>query len=305
MRTWQPKSEMRFNSPARSMDFSQCEIGSAVSSPMLRTRESSCLEAARIFGASPKCSSSERARTGPTPSIKFRAMNASRESMRFDNGWQTRRQELFCAIFQAPNAGRAGKSGGQPPAVQTLRVGHTSANRAQRLDGGAFRAVLAWRKTGLIHQPIPVIALVWLVTKFLDEPVPVAPGHAEGGAGLRHDIFLNHDAAQIVRAKFQRDLPNLQALRDPRALDVFKIIEIDPAQCLGAQILMRANGGGFQLGVFGLKRPADERGEVGGERGCPSRSIRGGTKGIGNSGCALQVRSCCGCGQPRSVAIAQ
>jgi len=73
---------MRFNSPARSTDFSHPEIFSAVSSPMLRTRESSCLEAERILGASPKCSSSERARTGPTPSIMFNAMNASRESMR-------------------------------------------------------------------------------------------------------------------------------------------------------------------------------------------------------------------------------
>ena len=50
---------MRFNSPARSTDFSQLEIASAVSSPMLRTRSSADFEAARIFGASPKCSSSE------------------------------------------------------------------------------------------------------------------------------------------------------------------------------------------------------------------------------------------------------
>jgi hypothetical protein len=44
-------------------------------------RSSSDLEAARIFGASPKCSSNCRTRTGPTCSIMFSATNASRESM--------------------------------------------------------------------------------------------------------------------------------------------------------------------------------------------------------------------------------
>ena len=56
---------------------------------------SSCFEADRILGASPKYSSSERARTGPMPSMRFNAMNASRESMRFDSGFRVSRQELF------------------------------------------------------------------------------------------------------------------------------------------------------------------------------------------------------------------
>ena len=102
------------------------------------------------------------------------------------------------------------------------------------------------------------------VAEFLDEPVHIGDRHAEGGAGVRNDIFLNHDAAQIVRAKFQRDLPDFQALRDPRALDIFKIIEIDTAQRLRAQIFVRADGRRFQFGVLGLKRPADKRGEMGG-----------------------------------------
>ena len=103
-----------------------------------------------------------------------------------------------------------------------------------------------------------------LVTEFLDEPVHVGHGHAERGAGLRNDIFLNHDAAQIVRAKFQRDLTDFQTLRDPRTLDVFKVIQINAAQGLRAQIFVRADGRRFQLGVLGLKRPTDERGEMGG-----------------------------------------
>ena len=103
-----------------------------------------------------------------------------------------------------------------------------------------------------------------LVTEFLDEPVHVGDGHAERDAGLRNDILLDHDAAEIVRAEFQRDLADFQSLRDPRALDVFKIIQINAAQCLRAQIFVRADGWRFQFRVLGLKRPADERGEMGG-----------------------------------------
>ena len=101
-----------------------------------------------------------------------------------------------------------------------------------------------------------------LVAEVVDEPVHVRHGHAKGRAGLRHDIFLDHDAAEIVRAIFQRDLPDLQTLRDPRALDVRKIIEINPRERLRPQILVRADGWRFQFSVLGLKRPRDERGEV-------------------------------------------
>ena len=52
--------------------------------PMPWTRNSSCLEAFRMEGASPKCSSSCRTRTGPTCSIILSATNASRESMRVE-----------------------------------------------------------------------------------------------------------------------------------------------------------------------------------------------------------------------------
>ncbi len=78
---WQPNSLMRFSSPARSMVFSQLAMASAVSSPMPRTWSSWRLEALRMAGASPKCSSNCRTRTGPTCSIMFSATNASRESI--------------------------------------------------------------------------------------------------------------------------------------------------------------------------------------------------------------------------------
>ena len=71
-----------------------------------------------------------------------------------------------------------------------------------------------------------------LVAEVFDEPLHVRHGHAEGRARLGDDIFLDHDAAEIVRAVFQRDLPDLQTLRDPRTLDVRKIIEVDPRERL-------------------------------------------------------------------------
>jgi hypothetical protein len=55
--------------------------GGGGSSPMPRTRRSSPAVAVRILGASPKCSNSERARTGPTPSIRFKATSASQVSI--------------------------------------------------------------------------------------------------------------------------------------------------------------------------------------------------------------------------------
>jgi len=51
-----------------------------------------------------------------------------------------------------------------------------------------------------IHQPIPIIALMWFVAEVFDEAAHVGDAHAEAGAGLAHHVFLQHDAAQIVRA---------------------------------------------------------------------------------------------------------
>ncbi len=79
-----------------------------------------------------------------------------------------------------------------------------------------------------------------LVAEVANEPLHVGDGHAEGRAGLADDVFLNHDAAEVVRAEFQRDLADFLALRHPRALDVGEIIEVNPAQRLRPQIFVRA-----------------------------------------------------------------
>ena len=102
----------------------------------------------------------------------------------------------------------------------------------------------------LIQQPVPVVALVWFVAEVLDEPVHVSHGHAEGGARLADDVFLDHDAAEIVRAELEGD--------------VGEIIEVDPAQRLRPQIVVCAHRRRLELRALGLERPADESGEVAG-----------------------------------------
>ena len=79
------------------------------------------------------------------------------------------------------------------------------------------------------HQAVPVVSLESLVAQFLDEAPHICHGHVEDGSCLRHDILLNHDAAQVICAMFEGDLPNFQALGHPRALNVGNIVEIDAA----------------------------------------------------------------------------
>ena len=90
----------------------------------------------------------------------------------------------------------------------------------------------------------------------------VLNGHAKSGARLRNDILLDHNAAEVVRAEFERDLANVLALGDPRTLNVREIIKIDAAERLGAKVFMSADSGGAKLGVLGLEGPADEGGEA-------------------------------------------
>src|ERR1051325_2562977 len=83
-----------------------------------------------------------------------------------------------------------------------------------------------------IHQLIPVVSLTRLVTQVDDEALHVRHAHAKSSASLRDNIFFNHDAAEIVCAVLQRDLPNLLSLRDPRALNVWDVIQVNSCQRL-------------------------------------------------------------------------
>ena len=72
-----------------------------------------------------------------------------------------------------------------------------------------------------------------------DEAAEVVDRGAVRRAGGRDDVLLDHDRAQVVGAEVQRDLADLQALRDPRRLDVVDVVEVDPRDRLRQQVVER------------------------------------------------------------------
>ena len=77
------------------------------------------------------------------------------------------------------------------------------------------------------------------------------------------DVFLDHQAAHVVRAEEQCELAYLQALRHPRGLDVRDVVEIEPGDGLRPEVFERTGRRDVpQVGVLRLQRPADEGGEA-------------------------------------------
>src|SRR5436309_14729148 len=66
-----------------------------------------------------------------------------------------------------------------------------------------------------VQKLIPIVAPMRLVAQLPNESLHRRFVDVEGRAGRRHDIFLHHHAAEIIRAELQRHLPDLRALRDP------------------------------------------------------------------------------------------
>src|ERR1700678_435463 len=94
MTIWLPNFSMRSNSPLRSMFFSQAAMAAAGSGPMPGTRCNWAALARRMAAGSAKCSSNWRARTGPMPSMRFKATKASRASTRRTNRFLAPRASL-------------------------------------------------------------------------------------------------------------------------------------------------------------------------------------------------------------------
>jgi hypothetical protein len=110
----------------------------------------------------------------------------------------------------------------------------------------AHKGRIRWLTTGselgadprLVHQPIPIIALARFIAEVAYEALHVRHGHAEGRTRAADDIFLDHDAAEIVCAVFQRHLPDVESLRDPRALHARKVVEVDARERLRLEIFV-------------------------------------------------------------------
>lgn len=77
-----------------------------------------------------------------------------------------------------------------------------------------------------LHQLIMHVALAWNEAK-LGDRIPNLPERQKmHGARLRHHIFLDHQAAHVIRAKQQRQLTNFETLGHPTRLNVREVVQI-------------------------------------------------------------------------------
>src|SRR5216684_1894685 len=80
-------------------------------------------------------------------------------------------------------------------------------------------------------------------------------------AGRRHDILLDHDAADVVAAESKPKLAGFQAWRDPGGLDILDILQVNARNSEHLQVFY---GRRFFLNktaerrVFTLEKPGDE-----------------------------------------------
>src|SRR6516162_3115672 len=131
--------------------------------------------------------------------------------------------------------------------MQQRRQGYPCAN----VSASALKKIL-------IQQPVPVVALARFVTEFGDEAAHIVHGHAEGRACLGDDVFLDHDAAEVIGAEFEGYLADFLPLSHPRALYAGNVVEVNAREGLGSQVFMGAHSGCAELGVLGLEGPTDE-----------------------------------------------
>ncbi|EGJ75436.1 hypothetical protein STTU_2647 [Streptomyces sp. Tu6071] len=87
------------------------------------------------------------------------------------------------------------------------------------------------------------------------------------GAVLRarrgDDVLLQHHRAEVVGPVVERELPDLLARREPRALDVGDVVEVDAGDRDHPQVLEhRGLGAALEVVVLGLVRVRDEGAEA-------------------------------------------
>src|ERR1041385_6906213 len=98
--------------------------------------------------------------------------------------------------------------------------------------------------------PVQGVALGGDETGVGDDAAELGFVGAVANAGGVHDVFFDQDTANIVGAKLQADLADLDAGRQPAGLNVVDVVEIEPADGQRFQII---NGGGF-LNFFAERR---------------------------------------------------
>src|SRR5215469_4830031 len=115
--------------------------------------------------------------------------------------------------------------------------------------------------------PIQGVPLHGTKPRIADDAAKFLFGGAVGYAGGAHDVFFEHDAADVVTAKAQAHLADFQALRHPTRLHV---LEVGKEQARNGKTFQTLDGGSLiplaaaERSVGRLERPGDERGKASG-----------------------------------------
>ena len=121
-----------------------------------------------------------------------------------------------------------------------------------------IRAGNRTRRQSFSNVFVKHVSLSRHVASFTDGTLDLIQGQIVHGASGCDHVFLDHQAAHIVGAEEESQLPDLGALRDPRRLNVGNVVEKEPRNRLRAEIFEGASGGEIGHLVARLHRPADE-----------------------------------------------
>src|SRR5208337_4474397 len=106
---------------------------------------------------------------------------------------------------------------------------------------------------------VEYVTLPWNVAGLANGPLDLVKRQMMHGARRGDDVLLDHQASHVVGTEVQAKLADLGALGHPRRLDVRHVVEVEPRDRLGLEVLegpRRGHAG--HVGVIGLKHPGDE-----------------------------------------------
>ena len=89
-----------------------------------------------------------------------------------------------------------------------------------------------------------------LIAGLADEALDFFPRQPEAHPGGGHYVLLDHRAAEVIGAEMEGDLPELGPLGHPGRLQVLEVVQRDPRDGQGAQIVI-------------VRRPRGRRGRYG------------------------------------------
>ncbi len=102
----------------------------------------------------------------------------------------------------------------------------------------------------LFQQFIVAIPLPRLPAGVGDEPANLGLGQPIRCAGRRDHVFLHHDRAHVVGPEEEGELADLRALRDPGGLQIGDVVQEDPGDGEGLEVVVGAG----QHEVFAVRR---------------------------------------------------